>query len=65
MVLSSVQLQKVSVTLWSPWLQCSGVASPKFGGAKNFVEGQNVCFSTNNTILFEKMPLKAQNDCIF
>ena len=37
----------------------SGVASPKIGGR------QNVWFLANNTILFRKTPLKAQDDYIF
>ena len=38
-------------------------SQPKnLGGAKKFGGGQNVWFETNNTILFGKPSLKAQND---
>jgi len=44
----------------------SGVTSPKiWGRPKNLGRGQNVWFQANNTILFGKTPLKAQNDYIF
>ena len=43
----------------------SVVASPKIWKEQKIFWGQNVWFQANNTILFRKTPIKAQNDYIF